>query len=679
MLLLCLAILVVYANSLTGPFLFDSVLGITESAVLRASWPGWHQLLTAPAAGGRPLLTLSLWLNYALHGLSPFGYHLVNLLTHLSATLLLYGVVRRTLQLQKVSGTSGRPKVSDTSTSTDAERIAFATALLWSLHPLQTQSVTYVIQRAESLMGLCYLATLYCVCRSASSMKPRPWWVLAMISCAAGMSSKAVMITAPLLTLMYDRVFLAGSWRSALRQRAPLYVGLAATWGWLAYLIQASGAASEGSVGASVMAPLAYLRSQPGVMLYYLKLIVWPHPLIFDYAWPAASTIPAVLWPALAVALLLLLIARAWKRSPALGFLGISFFLLLAPTSTLFPIADVAAEHRLYLPLAPAITLLVLIGRRLLPQRVAPWVAIMLAVSWSGLTILRNLDYRDETRIWQETIAKRPLNARAYNNLGLALLKQARTDEAMVALRESIRLNPNRPEAYQNLGNAFVGSGNLDEAMRAYDDALRIKPDFAEAHMSAANILVLQGKLDEAIRRYKEAVQMKPGDAAIHINLGTALALQGQVDQAITQFREVLRIDPSAALAHYKLANLLAKQGQRAEAIMHYQRVLRLSPRHADAHNNLAALLAEDGKFNEAEDHYRQALAIKPEYAEAHNNFGVLLAQIGRAEDAKAHFEDALRLKPNYPSAHNNLGLLLQSQGKMEEAQQHFELAPLAQ
>ncbi|MBI4597908.1 MAG: hypothetical protein HY737_05860 [Candidatus Omnitrophica bacterium] len=438
-LLLIGAILCAYANSLTGPFLFDTLLGTTQNPlILFPHWPSWSELITPPVTAGRPIIVLSLLANAAIGGLSPIGYHVVNLAIHITAALVLYGLVRHTLALQKVTGTFSKKAPV---TFADANRIAFVAALLWGLHPLQTQSVTYIIQRAESLMGLCYLFTLYCVCRSATAATPHRWWWMAFISCVLGMSTKAVMVTAPLLTLLYDRVFLAGSWGEAVRRRGLLYLGLAATWGWLAYLAIASGSATQGNAGPAIsITPLEYLRSQPGVILHYLKLIVWPDPLVFDYVWPVATTARAIWPPTIVLGLLIALIIVAWRFAPAISFFGIAFFLLLAPTSTIFPIADLAAEHRLYLPLAPAVLLGILAADRVLPRRIGMWLAVFFVVTWGGLTLRRNMDYRSEEGMWRDVVAKRPLNARAQINLGMVLIKQKRIDEGNRYLQKGLQL-----------------------------------------------------------------------------------------------------------------------------------------------------------------------------------------------------------------------------------------------
>jgi 4-amino-4-deoxy-L-arabinose transferase-like glycosyltransferase len=209
--------LLVYSNSLRVGFMFDDVPHIVENPRIRQLWPPWDVLTHT----SRPVVMLSLALNHALGGLNPWGYHLFNVGIHILAALALYGVVRLTFLSETL-----RPRFGPAT----AGWLAGVVSLIWLVHPLQTESVTYVIQRGESLMGLFHLLTLYCVIRSSGSAGSMWWQVGAVTSCALGMASKPVMVTAPVVVLLYDRVFLAKSWSEVMQRRWRLYAWLAATW-----------------------------------------------------------------------------------------------------------------------------------------------------------------------------------------------------------------------------------------------------------------------------------------------------------------------------------------------------------------------------------------------------------------------------------------------------------------
>jgi len=423
-LLILTAIVVTYANSFSGPFIFDDLKWITENAHVRQPWPLWDALQPpyGIAGTGRPLVCLTLALNYAVSGLEPWSYHAVNLAIHASAALVLFGIVRRTLQ-----GPRLRERFA-----TRASDLAVAIAILWAVHPLQTESVTYVIQRMESLMGLFLLLTLYCVIRGHDSPRRLWWYGAAVACCALGMGTKEGMAIAPIIVLLYDRIFLADSWAEVWNQRSGLYLGLAATWLILISLVIMNKARGGHLTDLAVVSPWRYAQNQFGAIAHYLRLAFWPDGLCLDYGWQASSLPKSwILLGAIIVWTLLLATGWALERVPTLGFLGAWFFLTLAPSSSVFPIQDLIAERRMYLPLAAVVSFIAIAG----------WIAVTSLshrFRWTGaarasaclvLTALvvgalawrtaeRNHNYRSGIAIWTDTTQKRPQNPRAWNNLG---------------------------------------------------------------------------------------------------------------------------------------------------------------------------------------------------------------------------------------------------------------------
>ena len=439
--LACAAILTAgigaWSNSFNGPFIFDDLCAIQTNPTLR-HFPSWDSFRPPQvnSISRRPVVNLTLAMNYAISGPGVQGFHAGNLLIHLLAALLLFGIVRRTL--------SAEPRTI---------AVSFAVALIWAVHPLLTESVTYLTERTESLMGLLYLLTLYCAIRGVSSGHPWRWYAAAIAACALGMGAKEVMVTAPIVVLLYDRCFLSGSFREALRRRLPFYFGLAATWAILGALMIAYpwGGATGAGFGIAAVGPWEYARTQPGVILHYLRLSFWPSSLCLDYAWPIATSARRILPAAAVIAALLAGTLWALRRAPALGFLGAWFFLILAPTSSFMPIFDAAVERRMYLPLAAIVTACVLaaygIGnqlvrrvaesagtRKLLGSVLAALVLLPLAAALGCRTFERNALYRDPISIWQDTVNKRPGNARALNNLGCAYISAGRSDRAVLCL-----------------------------------------------------------------------------------------------------------------------------------------------------------------------------------------------------------------------------------------------------
>jgi Flp pilus assembly protein TadD len=376
------------------------------------------------------------------------------------------------------------------------------------------------------------------------------------------MGSKEVMVVAPLVVLAYDRVFLSKSFSELFRARGAVYAGLAATWLFVLYRIASEGGIRSESAGFGhgPLTSMDYAWTQTGVIVHYLRLCFWPHPLVVDYDdWPVAKAIGDVALNAVIV--LALLGATAWAliRRPILGFLGVWFFLILAPTSSfLVIITEFAAERRMYLPLAGIIVLVVMsvhaafecLFRRLsirntvrVGVRIATLVIVVAVLIYA--TVRRNEDYRSELSILLDTVAKRPNNARAHSNAGTVLFRQGRLAEAFPHFASAVRFKPDFPEARNNLGAILYERGQLEEARGHLSEALRLRPDYADAHANLGAVLQQQGQIADAVVHYSEAIRLKPTHALAHSNLGLAFMTQGKVDDAARQFETALKLDPN--------------------------------------------------------------------------------------------------------------------------------------
>ena len=608
--------LLAYCNSFTGAFVFDDVRSIYENPTIQHLWPIWRCLVPPHRGGltveGRPLINVSLAINYALGGYEVWGYHALNLTVHILAGLTLLGIVRRTLLQPSLRNRFGSA----------ANELALATAVLWTVHPLQTESVTYIIQRAESIMGLFYLLTLYCFIRGVESRGRRVWYGLSVAACALGMASKEVMVTAPVIVLLYDRAFLSSSFREAWRRRWQMYVALASTWILLAVVVGLAGNFATTSANAehAGIRWWEYLAIQPGVILYYLRLSLWPSPLCLNHPWAIGNWWTSVLPPAVVVGILLGASAWGWRRNPVWGFAGAWFFLILAPSSSFIPLTGPVFEHRMYLSLAVVVSLAV-VGLYLLMGRHSLAVFAVAAIGLGFLTWRRNQDYRSEITI----------------------------------LRDAVTKFPNDPAERYNLGVGLANAGRIQEAIGCYTQALQIRPDYAEAHNNLGVALEQVGRVQEAIGHWKRALQIRPDDAEAHNNLAIVLARTGRVQEAVGHWEQALRTDPGYAEAHNNLGIALKNLGRIPEAIEHYQQALRIKPDLVEAHENLAAALIQMGRVPEAVEHYDQVLRMKPDDAEAHNNLGSALTEAGKVREAIGQYEEALRLKPDYAEAQNNL------------------------
>ena len=581
-LLLLLAAAAAYATSLRGVFIYDDLVSILDNPSLRRlSWATWW-----PPAGtttsGRPLANLTLALNYAWGGEDPTGYHVVNWAIHAAAGLALFGLVRRTLLLP---GPPERWRAS-------ATPLAFAVALLWTLHPLQTEAVTYIVQRVESLMGACYLATLYGFVRAAENPSRRRWRVAAVLACAAGMATKEVMVSAPVVAWLYDRIFLASSWREVWRARRGLHGALASTWLLLLVLVASTGWNRSGSIGFGVAVDARqYWLTQFEAITHYLRLAVWPHPLVFDYATPTGVTLGAV-WPHVVVvaALVAGTVVALW-RWHVLGFLGAVFFAPLVPTS-LFPgTTQVIVEHRMYLSLAPVLLLLVL-GLHAVARRPLPWLVALAAVAAGTLTAQRNLAYHSRVRLWADTFARQPQNTRAEWNLAIALAQEGNLPAALAHYAAILRREPDNFWVHYNYALALQKTGDWSAACAHYEQSLRLRPDFPEALCNYGEALLAQGQAQAALTQFQRALALRPEDADVLTNVGVLLIQSGQAEAALGYFQRAQQARPEDADSDYHVGLALLALGRKAEAIPPLEHAQRRRPQDADIQKALAAARA---------------------------------------------------------------------------------------
>jgi Flp pilus assembly protein TadD len=365
--------------------------------------------------------------------------------------------------------------------------------------------------------------------------------------------------------------------------RGKVHAMLASTWLMLAFLVVTTHVRNAAARSDVVPPAWDYAVTQFPAIVHYLGLCFWPNPLVFDYGTALAAPSLAVLSSAVLVIGLLVSTLWALVRCPALGFAGACFFAILAPSSSLVPIAgETMAEFRMYLPLAcvTAVTAAALfryLGRAALPACLVIGAALGLAAR------VRNEDYSGARRIWSDTVAKVPGNARAHSNLGALLL--------------------NEP-------------GKTEEAIAESEEAVRLQPGSAPEHVDFANALSRDpARLDEAIAHYREAIRLNPKLYGAYVGLGNALSrIPGQIDAAVAAYGNALRLKPDSAEAHFDLGNALARTPERRDAaIGHYRQALHLRPDFAEAHFSLAvALLGQPGHEREAEAELVEGLRLHP-------------------------------------------------------------------
>ncbi len=630
-----------YWNSLQVPFIFDDLPGIVENPSIR-DWQAYGAVLFPPDNGssvtGRPLVNLTLALNYAWAGMDPSPYHTTNVLLHIGCTLALWGCLRRGFTAPALSHIWNRSYAP----------LATLCAAVWSLHPLQTESVTCVIQRTELLVGLFYLATIYAFIRATEGDRTRFWTVCAAFSCAMGMASKEVMVSAPVVALFYDRLINRVPILEALKVRRGLYLSLAVSWLLLGALVLGMGGTRGEAAGFGTGAPWwAYSLKQCEAILLYLQLSVWPNPLVLYYGVDLVYSVSSVMAE---LAILIVAIALTgwglWRGHP-LTFAAIWFFALLAPSSSVVPlVSQTVSEHRMYLPLAgPLVAVMawlhIVLGRRLLLSGAGIAAAFVLLVA------ARNRDYASELSIWNDTVAKAPNNARARVNFGAALKAAGKIDAARVQYEKAVALDPTSAEAQNNLATILIGLGRWEEAIPRLEQAIALRPRLAEAHINLAAAMLHRNDPTRAIHHAREAVRLKPESALAHSNHGYAALRLGDHPAALAAFTRAAALDPRFAEARSTLGGLLYQAGRIEESVTHFEAAVVAEPGSVTHHNNVASAYAQLGRLQEAIAHYRIALRLNPGFLESYLNLALILSRTGDFTAARAALEEADRLKPN--------------------------------
>ena len=637
--LIATAGILAYANSFACPFLFDDAVVITHNPHLYHLWPPWKAVLS-PA---RFLADYSFALSYFFSGYSPADFRLFNILIHLFAGLLLYGIIRRTLLL---------PLWHDRFIGT-ADVLAFAIALLWTLHPLQTESVTYIAQRIEALMGLFFLLTLACFINGISYGGSKSWFVAAFFACLLGMGTKEVMVAAPPLILLYDAIFVASSWKEVFQKRWKVHAALFSTWIFLALLMGlAIGRAQAENVSLFTSEAIRwqYALTQLNVLAHYVRLSVIPVPLCLDYYWPLIESPRDIIWPG---TLTLLLGAGTvwaiWRRS-WLGFMGAWFFIILAPTSSFNPLPDAAFEHRMYLPLAAVLTVMVMglfWASRSLAQthaqkttRIFVTVISLAGLSFGFLTHQRNKDYQSEESMWRDVIKKCPGNVRPYISLSSALLNAERYGEAEILCSNFLSrcpdfskmqfdvitnefVRPNTPALpmfyamiHNNLGLIAINLNRPKEAKQHYREALRIYPTYGEAHRNLGYAFFLENNVDAAIAEWQIIIKNHPRDYKTLEALGVAYSQKCDFEAASTAFESAIKINPELWFSRAQLAWLLATCPE--ERVRNGEKALNVAtPLLSETHKQssraldiMAAAYAEAGNYSNAVNCCERAIML---------------------------------------------------------------------
>lgn len=701
--------LLCYANSLNNDFVFDDPLVITDNPGIRGieNIPGLLGL-TSGWTAYRPVRMASYALDYTLNkmvwrraggyegadeGYNPFGYHVSNIALHVMTSLLVFLVVLR------LAGNG---------------RIAFLAAGLFALHPVHTDSVTYLSGRRDILFTLFYLAGFYFFLRYRQGRN-----ILLMAASfgayVLSMGSKEMGVTLPALFLCYDLVRnfsaqgkgfksyagnLSDSFKKSVAQSAYLYISLfVAAVAYSYYKVAvASPSHQQAYYGDS---PFITFLTVSRILVRYMQLLVYPVNLIADYsynAFPLAVSLfePSTLFSFLLLAGAMYAILRLLSAYKLMAFGGIWFFLTLLPVCHVFPHHELLAEHYLYLPsVGFCLVAAVLCDTFMEDRRCRLYIytcCLVIAILFLLRIVDRNRDWLNSLTLYEKTVKSVPECARANSNLCEAYTNAGRHDEALSACKKALIIDPNHIQANNNIGTVYARKGMLDEAIRSFRKTLVLRPRYAKGHFNLGLLFYRKGDLESAVYEFKEALSISPPNyAEVCSNLGIAYSAMGKFDEAVTQYKRALDINPFYAGVYFNLGVIYANRGEFEKAINEYKRALALKPQDTAALNNLAVAYiqigeidkaiaelqkavagnpdsgdayfnlgfayAKRGDFNSAINEYRQALAKGLAKADLNSNLGNIYLHLGMVDEAINEYRQALALQEDFAGAHNNLAM----------------------
>jgi tetratricopeptide (TPR) repeat protein len=647
---LALLALFVYSNTFQAPFAFDDETSIIDNPIIR-SLSGF--LSDGYAYNPRRFIGyLTLALNYHFGGFTVTGYHVVNLAVHIASGLLVYWLVQLTFRTPFLRRSLLAPR---------SDLLALAVALLFVVHPIQTQAVTYIVQRFASLATLFYLAALvlHVRWRLASeagkeffSGSVLPSFLLSLVAALLAMKTKEIAFTLPFVVLLYEFAFFGRPGMERLASLVPMLltaaiipvsmVGVGKLFGVMLSDVDKS------AVTGQMLSRWDYLCTQFGVVVTYLRLIFLPVGQNLDYDYPASHSLFEA-HTLFSLLLLLTLFSASllfWRRAGRGGDTGLRlaafgilwFFVTLSVESSVIPIIDVIFEHRVYLPsvgIFIALVTLCAIGAEKMGERIPVAVRLQLPLLLVVTILLavtahaRNMVWKDGITLWSDAIVKSPNKARPINNLGRAYQEMGQHQEAVKYLVKAIALQPNFAMAHNNLGISYAGKGERDAAIRKFRDALLIDPGLVTAHNNLGRTLVDMGDMDGSIKSLREALRLKPQFALAHSNLGFCLASRGELDAGIAEFNEALRLDPNLVDAHNYLGFALAGKGKLDAAVDQFHMALKIDPNSPNAHIYLGIVFSAKGQIDSAILEFRETLRIDPLNAKAQENLKTALARKG--------------------------------------------------
>ncbi len=575
-LLILIISLALYANTLKNGFVYDDE-GTVVNNILITDLGNIVKLFDRKAYFSesgeetyRPFVTFTYFLDYALYGLKPWGYHLTNILLHAINGVLFYAFLTLI-----IPPSAAKDRELTSSFIINAPLIS---SLFFITHPVLTEAINAVSFREDLLTTFFYLMTLniYIFMNSKSGFKYGA--LLYLLSCLTfiiGLLSKEMAVTLPIVILCYEWTFIEEMGiRVLLNLRNTGYFACLAAYGYLRFFYFYN--PSEANIVSWQLTER--VLTIPWVFINFLKLTLFPVSLSADYEIaPIKNSISSSF--ILPIIILTLLAFAAWsqrKKQKHIAF-GISFFFItLLPVSNIIPIINPFAERYLYLP---SIGFAIVIGvflnyiyKNLKLESVLSVAAIfiILLAIYSFMVISRNKVWRDDYSLWSDAVRKLPNNSWPRHNLGILYSNQGRLDEAIRELKTAIGMKSTNPTYYYNLGIIYFKKGQMDRALEQYKTVSAQRPNYPDIHYQLGLVYNSLGNLDKAMQEYKMALSETPYSPSIHNNIGFIYFKRAQFNEASQEYMKALQLKPDYVLAFNNLGNLYYVQGKTGEFRGHH-------------------------------------------------------------------------------------------------------------
>jgi tetratricopeptide (TPR) repeat protein len=651
-----LAGILCYSNTLHGPFVFDDRPNIADAEGIRLDSISLNKLARLGqtiAKTGRPTAQISFALNYYFGGLNTFGYHLTNFSIHLLCAVLVYLFIESTLNLPSLRERYGKY----------ADETALISSLLFVAHPIQTQAVSYIVQRMSSLATLFFLLSLYLYVKARLGENRKACFIGSAAAALLALGSKQNSITLPFYIILYEYYFLRRkkpdkkTWMYTIIGLAlvtilagAIYTGFDFT-GWL----------NRGYQKRS-FTPAERMLTQLRVVVFYLGLLIAPLPSRLNLAHDFPLSYSLLSPPATFFCLVIILglvtgsVYLAQKR-PLISFALIMFWGNLVLESSFLPL-EMVFEHRLYLPsvgifLLAGIFLVKAVEKKQAGTKVALFLAITTLLGI--MTYQRNKVWQDKIALWEDAAAKSPNKPRATYNLGKAYDDLGMSAEAIVQYRRTIKTDTTFKGAHNNLGKIYLRQGKTEQAKAEFFEEKKHHPENAGVYYNLGKAYRKQGLLEKAVVRYKQALEINPRFRNARNNLGNAYLRQGKPKQAVAEYLREIKHHPGNARAYYNLANAYRIQGLLEKAIVQYKRALKANPKLKGPHNNLGNIYLQQGKLEKAAAEFLEGIRHHADNAFACQNLGNVYIRQGRLEEAAVQYRRALDINPDLKSARRSL------------------------